>query len=86
MTLTVKTTRNEYAFDGPFSVTSNLKDQSGVYLVTTKAPNGKHDVIDVGGPARSRTGSKTTTGLTTGPNRSKRGSLTRPSTVVRRIE
>ena len=48
MTLTVKTTRNEYAFDGPFSVTSNLKDQSGVYLVTTKAPNGKHDVIDVG--------------------------------------
>jgi hypothetical protein len=48
MTLTVKTTKNEYAFEGPYKAVSSLSKKSGVYLISTVASSGKHDVIDVG--------------------------------------
>ena len=48
MTLTVKTAKHQYAFEGPYTAASSLSKKSGVYLISTVASSGKHDVIDVG--------------------------------------
>lgn len=48
MSLTVTTNHRSYTFDGPHTHTGALSKQSGVYLISTVATNGRHNVIDVG--------------------------------------
>jgi hypothetical protein len=48
MALTVHVGKDEYEFTGPLSETTELKSQSGTYVVTTKTKDGKHKVLDVG--------------------------------------
>lgn len=49
MSLTLRTRSGQsYAFDGPFTDIGNLRKQSGVYSISTKANNGLHDIIDIG--------------------------------------
>ena len=48
MTLTVKTRKISYAFDGPYKSPSSLSRKSGVYLISTVARGGRHEVIDIG--------------------------------------
>jgi len=48
MTLTVKTSANSYSFDGPYTSAQSLEAQSGVYVITTRTPEGTHQVIDAG--------------------------------------
>lgn len=50
--LNVKTKNSEYSFDGPHASVDNLESKSGAYVVTTKANDGKHNVIDVGESAK----------------------------------
>lgn len=48
MSLTVTTHNNSYEFSGPYPAVEMLNAESGVYLVSTKNPDGKHQVLDVG--------------------------------------
>jgi hypothetical protein len=58
VTLTVTAATKTYSFEGPFKLkksSGDLRDgdeslaaRSGVYLISTKAPDGKHRVLDVG--------------------------------------
>jgi len=54
MPLTVKAKGKEYRFNGPYMKTDDLKDDSGTYVVTTKASNGLHDILDVGESGKVR--------------------------------
>lgn len=47
MALTVHANNKTYQFDGPYTSTDYLRDESGVYVITTVA-NGFHKVLDVG--------------------------------------
>lgn len=46
MTLTLNGTN--YVAEGPYGSENDLKEQSGVYIITTKDMNGNHNVIDIG--------------------------------------
>lgn len=48
MPLTVKTNTHEYVFNGPFAIAEGLVAKSGVYLISTKAPSGRHTVLGLG--------------------------------------
>jgi hypothetical protein len=48
MTLNVPTNASFYDFDGPYTSAAYLDAKSGVYLITTKTPDGTHKVLDVG--------------------------------------
>jgi hypothetical protein len=48
MSLKVKMEDQTYKFEGPFEDSDLVKNQSGVYLVTTKKQKGSHRIIDVG--------------------------------------
>jgi hypothetical protein len=54
MTLSVKTGGISCDFDGPHASIESLKLQSGVYMITTKLPEGTHKVIDVGESGKVR--------------------------------
>lgn len=47
MSLTVPTKQGAYQFDGPHLKTDLLRDQSGVYVISTNAGS-NHKVIDAG--------------------------------------
>lgn len=46
MTLTL--TGTNYVAEGPYENEEHLKEQSGVYIITTKNNDEKHRVIDIG--------------------------------------
>jgi hypothetical protein len=48
MTLIVHVSGESYSFVGPFTDTEDLGKKSGVYVVTTKQPDGIHKILDVG--------------------------------------
>ena len=54
MTLTVQTSADSYDFEGPYTSIDRLRSQSGVYVITTKVPDGTHNIIDVGESANIR--------------------------------
>lgn len=48
MALNTKTHLGNHQFIGPHTKNQTLPSQSGVYIITTLAQNGKHTVLDVG--------------------------------------
>ncbi len=48
MPLSVKTDTNSYSFEGPFASAADLREASGVYLISTVTSAKTHKVIDVG--------------------------------------
>lgn len=48
MALQTQTSLGAHQFDGPHSNNDTLPAVSGVYIITTLAPNQRHTVIDVG--------------------------------------
>lgn len=54
MSITLKTRKDddnnqlEYKFEGPYTNIENIKDNSGVYAILRKNPDGKYTVIDIG--------------------------------------
>jgi excinuclease UvrABC nuclease subunit len=48
MTLNTQTHLGDHHFTGPFASNEQIPSQSGVYLITTLAPNQRHTIIDVG--------------------------------------
>lgn len=46
--LTVITNTHQYKFEGPYDEIRPLKNDSGVYLISTLNNAGGHDVIDIG--------------------------------------
>lgn len=48
MALNTKTHLGDHQFVGPFTDASFLPAISGVYVITTLAPNSRHTIIDVG--------------------------------------
>lgn len=48
MALTTTTHLGNHSFAGPHTTNSTLPSLSGVYIITTLAPNQRHTVIDVG--------------------------------------
>lgn len=48
MALQTQTSIGSHQFDGPHTNNSTLPSLSGVYLITTLAPNQRHTILDVG--------------------------------------
>jgi len=48
MALNTQTQLGNHQFDGPHTSNNTLPAVSGVYIITTLAPNNRHTVIDVG--------------------------------------
>lgn len=49
MGLTLKTLDGQiYIFEGPYTSADYLHNQSGVYVISTKALNEMHNIIDIG--------------------------------------
>jgi hypothetical protein len=48
VTFNVKTGKNSYPFEGPFTSAAGLKEKSGVYAITTLTSGDTHKVLDVG--------------------------------------
>lgn len=48
MALNTQTSLGDHQFDGPHINNNTLPAVSGVYLITTIAPNNRHTIIDVG--------------------------------------
>jgi hypothetical protein len=48
MSLKIPTPDKPYELDGPYESADGLQSRSGVYVISTKAPDGEHVIIDVG--------------------------------------
>jgi hypothetical protein len=55
MGLTINTTKLETTFNGPFTSTVHLSDESGVYAVSTLLRDGTHYILDIGESHEVRT-------------------------------